>query len=195
MLRPSTERGMPALGCAASGKVVTARTRSIASSMATGPMLQLQPMTSAPQSASLAAKVSGSDPSRQLDSSSTVTEATMGSLGFTSRAASMAWRSSSTYPKVSRIRRSTPPSASAAICSRKAARASSNEVLPNGSMRIPSGPTEPATQTSKLLAASRARRAPARLISWTLSAMLCRPRRKLFAPKVLVSMISAPACR
>ena len=47
MFRPSTERGMPAFGCAASGRVVTARTRSIASSIATGPMLQLQPMTSA----------------------------------------------------------------------------------------------------------------------------------------------------
>ena len=50
MLRPSTERGMPALGCAESGAVVTARTRSMASSMATGPTLQLQPTTSAPHS-------------------------------------------------------------------------------------------------------------------------------------------------
>ena len=48
-VRPSTERGMPALGWAESGAVVTARTRSSASSMATGPTLQLQPTTSAPQ--------------------------------------------------------------------------------------------------------------------------------------------------
>src|SRR2546430_2638485 len=48
MFRPSTERGMPALGCAASGREVTARTRSMASSMATGPTLQLQPITCAP---------------------------------------------------------------------------------------------------------------------------------------------------
>src|SRR5438270_345513 len=40
---------MPAFGCAASGMVVTARTRSMASSIATGPILQLQPITSAPQ--------------------------------------------------------------------------------------------------------------------------------------------------
>ena len=38
---------------------MTARTRSMASSIATGPMLQLTPITSAPQSLSLAAKVSG----------------------------------------------------------------------------------------------------------------------------------------
>ena len=87
---------MPAFGCAANGKVVTARTRSMASSMATGPMLQLQPITSAPQSANFAAKFSGFDPSRQFESSSTVTDATTGSFGFTSRAASMAWCSSST---------------------------------------------------------------------------------------------------
>ena len=41
-------------------------------------------------------------------------------------------------------------------------------------MRTPSGPTDPATQTSKLLAASRASRTPSRLISRTLSAKLCR---------------------
>ena len=46
MLRPSTERGMPALGCADRGREVTARTRSMASSMATGPTLQLMPSTS-----------------------------------------------------------------------------------------------------------------------------------------------------
>ena len=36
-------------------------------------------------------------------------------------------------------------------------------VLPSGSMRMPSGPTAPATQASKLLAASRAKRAPAKI--------------------------------
>ena len=81
------------------------------------------------------------------------------------------------------------------ICSRKASRASAKEVLPSGSIRMPSGPTDPATHTSKLLAASRATLAPARLISRTLSARLWRARRNEFPPKVLVSMISAPACR
>ena len=32
-------------------------------------------------------------------------------------------------------------------------------------------------------------------MSWTLSAKLCRAKRKELAPKVLVSIISAPACR
>jgi hypothetical protein len=85
MLRPSTERGMPALGCAARGREVTARTRSMASSMATGPTLQLMPSTSTFHSVSRAAKASGSEPSRQLPSSSIVTWATMGrteSSGF-----------------------------------------------------------------------------------------------------------------
>ena len=70
---------MPAFGCAAKGREVAARTRSIASSMATGPTLQLQPITSAPHSASFGTNVSGSEPSRQLPSSSIVTWATIGS--------------------------------------------------------------------------------------------------------------------
>src|ERR1039458_1159690 len=59
MFLPSTERGMPALGWAARGSAVSARTRSMASSMATGPTLQLQPITSAPQSSRRGAKVAG----------------------------------------------------------------------------------------------------------------------------------------
>ena len=62
-------------------------------------------------------------------------------------------------------------------------------------MRMPSGPTEPATQPPKLLAASRATRAPARLMSRTWPARLWRARRKLLAPNVLVSMISAPGLK
>ena len=172
-----------------------ALTRSIASSIATGPTLQLQPMTCAPHSSSLGVKVSGVEPSRQLPSSSMVTWATIGRFASTSRAAIIAWWSSSIYPKVSRISRSTPPSTSALICSRKVSRASSKEVLPKGSILIPNGPTEPATHASKLLAASRARRAPVRFMSFTLSPRLCRSSRKRFPPKVLVSMISAPDCK
>jgi len=76
MLRPSILRGMPAFGWAASGLSVRRRMRSMASSMATGPTLQLQPITSTPQSISLEVKVSGLAPSRQLPSSSMVTCAT-----------------------------------------------------------------------------------------------------------------------
>ena len=55
MFRPSTERGMPALGCAARGREVTARTRD-GVEHGNRSILQLQPITSAPQSASFAAK-------------------------------------------------------------------------------------------------------------------------------------------
>ncbi len=91
MLRPSTDRGMPALGWAARGREVRARTRSITSSIATGPTLQLQPMTSAPQLSIRGVKLSGVEPSRQFPSSSMVTWATTGILGSTSRAARIAW--------------------------------------------------------------------------------------------------------
>lgn len=87
MFRPSTERGIPALGCAEMGAVVAARKRSIASSIATGPTLQLQPMTSAPHSWIRGPKTSGVEPSRQVASSSTVTCAITGIAGSSSRAA------------------------------------------------------------------------------------------------------------
>ena len=45
----------------------------MASSMSTGPTLQLHPMTSAPHSSRRGVNVSGVEPSRQLPSSSTVT--------------------------------------------------------------------------------------------------------------------------
>jgi len=109
-----------------------------------------------------------------------------------SRAASRAWRASSKSTIVSMMIRSTPPSTSASICSRKAARASSRDVGPSGSIRTPSGPTAPATQSS-LPATSLARRAPARLISRTLSAKSNFARRTRVAPKVFVSRTSAPA--
>jgi hypothetical protein len=54
--------------------------RSTASSIATGPTLQLHPMTSTPHSSSLGVKVSGVEPSRQFPSSSMVTCATTGNL-------------------------------------------------------------------------------------------------------------------
>src|SRR6266446_2111669 len=78
---------MPAFGWAARGREVTARTRSIASSIATGPTLQLMPITSMFHSERRAAKASGSEPSRQLPSSSIVTCATMGIFASTFRQA------------------------------------------------------------------------------------------------------------
>jgi hypothetical protein len=87
MLRPSTARGMPALGMAASGSVVALRMASMAVSTVAGPVEQLTPMASAPHSVSSAAACSGEEPSRQLLSSSTVTMASTGRSGAISRAA------------------------------------------------------------------------------------------------------------
>jgi hypothetical protein len=45
------------------------------------------------------------------------------------------------------------------------------------------------------LANRKLRRAPWKLMSWTLSRSPCRSSRVAFPPKVLVSITSAPACR
>ncbi len=95
---------------------------------------------------------------------------------------------------VSTMKTSTPPAASASACSRKNARASSRAVGPYGSIRTPSGPIEPATYRASR-ATARASSAPARLISWTLSASANRSSRTRFAPNVFVSRTSAPAAR
>ena len=144
MLRPSTSRGLPAFGCADSFNVVTASIRSIVSSIGAGPTAQLTPTTVAPRRWSSGAKRSGGVPSNVLPSSSVVICATIG-RSDTLRTASIAALISFRSRNVSRMKSSTPPSASAAACSRKYSRASSTPVLPHGSMRMPSGPTAPAT--------------------------------------------------
>ena len=144
MLRPSMSRGLPALGWAESGTSHTADRRSTVSSIGAGPTLQFTPTTSAPRAARAGPNCSGGVPSRLLPSSSVVTRATIGRV-HTARAASTAAAASFQSRKVSRMRRSTPPSTSAAACSRKYSRASSMPVLPQGSMRTPSGPMAPAT--------------------------------------------------
>ncbi len=85
MLRPSTARGMPALGMAARGSVVAARMDSTAVRTVVGPVEQLTPMASAPHSVSSAAACSGEEPSRQLPSSSTVTMTSTGKPGAAPR--------------------------------------------------------------------------------------------------------------
>ena len=108
MLRPSTARGMPALGIAASGRVVAVRMASIAVSTVAGPVEQLTPIASAPHSVSSAAACAGEDPSRQLLSSSTVTMTSTGRSGAVSRAATSASRASFRAGMVSMISKSTP---------------------------------------------------------------------------------------
>ncbi len=90
MLRPSTARGMPALGMAANGRVVAERMASMAVSTVAGPVEQFTPIAPAPHSVSNAAACSGEAPSRQLPSSSTVTITSTGRSGAVSRAASRA---------------------------------------------------------------------------------------------------------
>ncbi len=118
MLRPSTARGSPALGMAASGRRVARRIRSMTVSTVAGPSEQLQPMTSAPHLVSRSAAISGVAPSRQLPSSSTVIITTMRRPGATWRAARMASPASASEVMVSTMSRSAPtpgpPSASAA---------------------------------------------------------------------------------
>ncbi len=118
MLRPSTSRGFPALGCAESLSRVTAAMRSIVSSIGAGPTAQFTPTTEAPRSSSSGAKRSGGVPSSVLPSSSVLICATIG-LSDTLRTASMAAQISFRSRNVSSTKRSTPPSASAAACSRK----------------------------------------------------------------------------
>ena len=190
MLRPSISRGWPAFGCADSFTVATRASRSIVSSIAAGPTLQLSPTTSAPQRSSSGTNVSGAAPSRVLPSSSVVICATIG-RSQTERTPRIAAPISLTSRKVSSTNRSTPPSTSARACSAKYSCASSTPVLPHGSMRMPSGPMAPATHAWSR-AAWRAMRAP-----WTLTACTWSARPKWLslirlAPNVLVSITSAP---
>ena len=100
--------------------------RSIVSSIGAGPTLQLTPMTSAPRlRSSSGANCSGGVPSRRV-------AVLLGrhlrddrQIADSARTAAIAAPSSFTSRNVSRMNRSTPPSASAAACSRKRASASS----------------------------------------------------------------------
>ena len=111
------------------------------------------------------------------------------------RIASTASAISARSEKVSTTNASTPPSSSASACSRNASRPSAAVTVPSGSRYLPSGPIEPSTQTSRPADSrtSRARRTPRRLISRSCASTPCTPSLKRLAPKVLVSMASAPA--
>ena len=80
----------------------------------------------------------------------------------------------------------------ARLLARSTPRASSTPVLPQGSMRMPSGPIAPATQAWSR-AACRAIRAPCRLIAVHLRRRgRTPPSLTRLAPNVFVSMTSAP---
>ena len=109
-----------------------------------------------------------------------VNESHSGSSGATARAATIAAFAFSVSKIVSIMRRSTPPSRNAAICSSYAActwskvtaRYAGSSTFGESESVTLSGPTEPATKRGRsgvravhASAAARARRAPSRLIS------------------------------
>ena len=108
------------------------------SSAARGPTPQLTPTTSAPSAASAATASRGRSPA-EVVSPATKSSATTTGRSVTARAARRAWRASVSEGKVSNTSRSTPPSTSAPICSRKASRACSAVSAPSARSR-PMGP-------------------------------------------------------
>ncbi len=117
-MRPATTSGHPAFGCALSGRRATVAISASTWAMRTGPVEQLAPITSAPASSNVRTTSIGLLPARVRPSSSKLICATTGRSQL-SRAARSAISISRRSLNVSRISRSTPPSSSASICSRK----------------------------------------------------------------------------
>ena len=179
-------------GSPSAGRPIAAR----ASRQADGPAPQLTPIASAPAAASASAAALGVVPSARKSSSPNVSEAMTGTSDDR-RASSTASRSCSRSENVSRTMTSAPPSRRPSICSRKVARVSASGMAAGPRFGWPTGPTEPPTRASRPLT-SRASRAScaARRLSWPTRAS--RPqaaRRWRLAPRVRVSMSSAPASR
>ena len=98
---------------------------------------------------------------------------------------------------VSTAKRSTPPSASAAACSRNASKYSSSVVSPSGSYSAGSrlvGPIDPATKPAAG-ATERARRAPRSFSSRVRSPIRYSLSFRRLPPNVLVSTIWLPASK
>ena len=118
----------------------------------------------------------------------------------TGRSVAMApWTAASTSSAedmVSIHSRSAPPAARARACSAKAAVASSMVRAPSGTISSPVGPIEPATTTGRPAwsATCRATEAAAWLSSATRSWAWCSLSRCRLPPKLLVRMMSEPAC-
>ena len=160
-------------------------------SVACGPFTQLIPTTAAPAAWSRArASAMGSPPGRR-PSSAQASEQIIGP-GRSSCLTAIAISSSSRSRKVSKKIRSTPPSNRAEIWSRKHRARSMHWVCASSAVR-PSGPTLPATYTDLPRAAWHASWAAAKLSSLTRSSSPWRTSRGQLEPKLLVSMIRAPA--
>jgi len=182
VLRPESF-GIPALGLATRGTAACGLIEARISTIASGPVEQLQPNAPAPRLCRVTRAESGSvPPSVRPSRSKVIVTMTKGSASSrTARSAALAsWMSII----VSMAKRSTPPSRRPSACSRKIATASSKPTGPKGSTNCPVGPISPATSTS-LPTASRARTADRRLIPRT-SARPYSASFKRLAPKVFV---------
>ena len=116
-VRPSSIRGMPALGLAISGMRAKGFIAAISSFIVCGPVEQLQPKASAPRLWSVSRALTASQPVIVRPPGSKVI-VTMTGRSQTSRAASSAARASCRSNIVSMMRPETPPATSASICSR-----------------------------------------------------------------------------
>ena len=192
---PSTRWGRPALGRIArpAGPIPESASR-----QPTGPAPQLTPMTSisaTPRSAAAAA--AGAVPSASPRSSPKVRRAAIGRSAAAARASSTAMARWSISANVSNQKRSAPPSSNPSTVSRKVLRMTRSSRFRISRVGAPSGPMDPATSTSRPVTsrASRAICAPRRANRPARSPKPYGASRMRFAPKVEVSMRSAPAAR
>ena len=155
--------------------------------------MQFAPIAATLSAASAATAARGSSPPRVRPSSPKVSWAMTG-RSHSASATAAACESDSASPKVSRMMRSTQL-ARAAICSRMIG--SRSACAMGDAAALITGPTLPATSAAEpdCRTASRARRAPAMLISATLSCRPTRASRSRLASKVFVCTMSAPAAR
>src|SRR3989442_13249243 len=195
MSRSPTRLGSPAFGWIASRRLPAAGT--ICSSTpykVLEPTEQFAPRAWTPSARNVRPTSAGERPVNVTPSSVKAICATMG-RSVTERIASIASAISARSENVSTMHASTPPSRSPSACSRNAARASAAVTPPSGARYLPSGPTDPRIKTSRPVDSrtSRASRTPRRLTSRTWLSSPCAASLKRLAPKVLVSIRSAPA--
>src|SRR6516164_9007071 len=163
------------------------------------PSPQLHPTMSAPASARNRAASAGVEPHRVrsmfLSALYWKNMVAITGRSAASLAARMAVVASSGTIIVSTAKKSAPPSASARACSLKLAPSSSSDTSPSGgtvSGRCPDGPMDPATYPSAGQM-DRASRAPRTLRSRVRSSRAYGASLRRVPPKVLVSMMLAPA--
>jgi len=164
---PAFISGSPALAWMASGSSVCARMSRAISSIASMPLPQFDPTTSAPAAESPATACATLTPitvknPRRVRSN--VIVAITGSAGATRLAASTASRASVRSVIVSTTMRSAPAPASAVTCRAKPSPISAGSPSPYGFSTSPHGPTDPAT-IARSPAARRVASTAARLMA------------------------------